>query len=136
MKEIDSKELVFNNSFVVMPKDCNYMFPLIFGGAFMAQLDLCGAALVNKVIKRSNLVNNAVTFKADFEFVGPSYSGDLIHMHAVVTELRKKSIAVKISAYREPRNEIKDSLVAVANFVFVTRYGEVYKEHGLTMKPV
>lgn len=133
MKKIKGEDMTFSNSFIVMPKDCNYMFPLIFGGAFMAQLDLCAAILANRLVKISDTVNNAVTFKADFEFSGPSYSGDIIRMVAGLLDLKKKSICIKVLAYREPRESLEKTLVATGNFVFVTRDDEMYREHELKM---
>jgi acyl-CoA hydrolase len=129
--KISIQQLKFNNAFVVLPKHCNYMYPLIFGGAFMAELDLCAAVLANKIVKMTNDVDNAVTYKADITFEAPSYSGDVIHMEAQATELRKKSISITVYAYREPRDTEQRKLVAVANFVFITRIGEVYHPHNL-----
>jgi acyl-CoA hydrolase len=122
-----------SNSFVVMPTHTNYMYPLIFGGAFMSELDLCAATLVNNLVKRSKSVDNAVTHKADFTFHAPSYAGDVIYMEAIVEELGKKSIVVKVQAYREPRDSMERIHVATSQFVFVTRKGEEYKQHLLQL---
>jgi acyl-CoA hydrolase len=122
------------NSFVVMPAHTNYMYPLIFGGAFMSELDLCAATLVNKLVKKSPTSDSAVTHKADFTFHGPSFAGDVIYMEAEVIELRYKAIKVRIQAYREPRDEDNRYHVATATFVFVTRKGEDYVYHNLTME--
>jgi acyl-CoA thioesterase YciA len=110
------------------------MYPLIFGGVFMSQLDLAAATLVNKIIKQPTtniVIDNAVTHKADFEFIGPSYVGDLIHMHSYLDSVGKKSIVVNIDAFRETRTSDEKIKVAVAKFVFVTRIGDVYTPHNL-----
>jgi acyl-CoA hydrolase len=122
-----------SNSFVVMPIHTNYMYPLIFGGAFMGELDLCAATLVNNLVKQSRTVDNAVTHKADFTFHAPSYAGDVIYMDATVEELGKKSIVVKVQAYREPRDSMERIHVATSQFVFVTRKGEEYRQHLLQL---
>lgn len=122
-----------SNSFVVMPIHTNYMYPLIFGGAFMGELDLCAATLVNKLVKKSLTVDNAVTHKADFTFHAPSYAGDVIYMDASVVELGKKSIVVKVEAYREPRDSLDRIHVATSTFVFVTRMGDEYRPHNLNL---
>lgn len=122
-----------SNSFVVMPTHTNYMYPLIFGGAFMGELDLCAATLVNKLVKKSLTVDNAVTHKADFTFHAPSYAGDVIYMDAVVVDFGKKSIVVKVEAYREPRDSSDRIHVATSQFVFVTRMGDEYKAHNLKL---
>jgi acyl-CoA thioesterase YciA len=123
--------LKHSNSFVVMPTHTNYMYPLIFGGAFMGELDLCAATLVNKLVKDSRNVDNAVTYKADFTFHAPSYAGDVIYMDAEVVEMGKKSIVVKVEGYREPRTSHDRIHVATAKFVFVTRRGNEYRNHLL-----
>jgi acyl-CoA thioesterase YciA len=125
--------LKHSNSFVVMPTHTNYMYPLIFGGAFMSELDLCAATLVNKLVKDSRSVDNAVTHKADFTFHAPSYAGDVIYMDAEVVELGKKSIVVKVEGYREPRDSHDRNHVATAKFVFVTRRGNEYRNHLLEL---
>lgn len=122
------------NSFVVMPTHTNYMYPLIFGGAFMSELDLCAATLVNKLVKKSKTADSAVTHKADFTFHGPSFAGDVIYMEAEVVELRHKAVKVKVESYREPRDEDKRYHVSTATFVFVTRKGEEYVYHNLSME--
>jgi acyl-CoA thioesterase YciA len=126
-------DMTHTNSFVVMPTHTNYMYPLIFGGAFMSELDLCAATLVNKLVKKSTTIDNAVTHKADFTFHAPSYAGDVIYMDATVSELGKKSIVVKVEAYREPRDSESRIHVATSHFVFVTRMGESYKHHKLEL---
>lgn len=123
--------LKHSNSFVVMPTHTNYMYPLIFGGAFMSELDLCAATLVNKLVKKSDSVDNAVTHKADFTFHAPSYAGDVIYMFAKVVELGKKSVVIQVEGYREPRDSDNHIHVATAKFVFVTRMGDEYRNHLL-----
>ena len=123
--------MTHSNSFIVMPVHTNYMYPLIFGGAFMSELDLCAATLVNRLVKMSTIVDNAVTHKADFTFHAPSYVGDVIYMDASVSELGKKSIVIQVEAYREPRDSQKRIHVATSKFVFVTRMGEEYRSHNI-----
>ena len=125
--------LTHTNSFVVMPLHTNYMYPLIFGGAFMSKLDLCAATLINGLVKRSSSVDNAVTHKANFTFHAPSYAGDVIYMDAEVVDLGKKSIVVKVEAYREPRDSLDRIHVATSTFVFVTRMGDEYRPHNLNL---
>lgn len=124
-------DLRFENSFLVLPIHANHMYPLIFGGAFMSQLDLTAATIVTEAVKYSTTVNNAVTHKADFEFIAPSYVGDLITMQAKITGVGKKSISVQVEAYRTSRDSFDKIKVAVANFVFVTRMDDEYKYHNL-----
>ena len=49
----------YTTSFIVFPKHCNHLKDLIFGGAFMAELDLAAAHCVRKALVGSEL-NNAM----------------------------------------------------------------------------
>ena len=119
-------------SFIVMPKDLNYM-GIIFGGAFMSQLDLAAATLVNKAIRESQIADKAVTYKFEVEFSKPCFEGDIVTIESKITELRKKAIAVKLKAYRETRTDETKELVAVCNTVFISMSGHNYVNHGLTL---
>lgn len=130
----------YTTSFIVFPKHCNHHKDLIFGGAFMAELDLAAANCVRKILLSSpNEVDNAVTHKAEFEFMKPAYVGDILDLAAFVTSWGKKSITIKVTATRVKRHG--SDLIAVAEFVFIT-IDKVeslahhpnflpYKEHGL-----
>ena len=130
----------YETSFIVFPKHCNHLKELIFGGAFMAELDLAAAHCVRRVLfNTTNGVKNAVTHKANFTFLKPSYVGDLLELEADLQELGSKSISVKVKAWRNTDGILAQ--VAEADFVFIS-IGDVgdlalhpnflpYKEHGL-----
>lgn len=94
------------------------MYPLIFGGAFMAELDLCAAHCCRRLLFDSPACKQAVTHKANFQFHRPSYCGALLDLTAEVVELGEKSIVVEVSAHRNVRNDLE--LIATARFVFVS----------------
>lgn len=126
----------YTTSFIVFPKHCNHHKDLIFGGAFMAELDLAAAHCVRKALDGNpNGVENAVTHKAEFEFKKPSYVGDVLDLEATVVDFGKKSIDIQVRAKRGKE------LIADANFIFIT-IDKIetlehhptflpYKEHGL-----
>jgi hypothetical protein len=47
--------------------------------------------------------------------------------------LGKKSIVLKVEGYREPRDSHNRIHVATSKFVFITRYGEEYRNHLLEL---
>lgn len=120
------------------------MQPIIFGGKFMAQLDLCAAQCVRRCLQANNSpCRQAVTHQMNFKFLQPCYVGDTIDMVAEITGARNKSIAGQVTAYRlNPDSpELEGVKVAEAQFVFIT-VGELddlqskprylpYKDHGL-----
>lgn len=115
----------FSTSFLVMPKHCNDMYPLIFGGEFMAEIDKAVASTVSEFIGSvdDTEVEDAVTYKADHTFYRPSFSGDIINIFCKVTQAEAKLIYISVQAYRKPRREKKAEWthVADAQYVFVTR---------------
>jgi acyl-CoA thioesterase YciA len=133
---------IYENGFVVMPFQSNWHAPLIFGGEFFAQLDLCAATCVNRFLHDSDC-ETAVTHKAEVSFMAPCYIGDIIFMKARVVSTGKKSIVVEVIAERERRGgEARDKVVE-SKFVFVSieHTKDVasmpqklpYKDHGLSI---
>jgi len=130
----------FTTSFIVFPKHCNHLKELIFGGAFMAEMDLAAAHCVRRALfDTENGVKNAVTHKASFTFLKPSYVGDLLELEASIKSLGEKSLTVEVKARRN-RNRVYDN-IALGEFVFIS-IGDVddltnhpdflpYKAHGL-----
>lgn len=96
--------LKFETNFVVMPTQTNYMYPMIFGGSFFAEMDLCAAQCVKRLLHDSKTCKYSVTHKFEGTFHRPCYAGDLIYLYAEVTDIRHKSIVVKVKAYREKRD--------------------------------
>lgn len=135
----------FSNSFIIFPEHTNHMSPIIFGGKFMAELDLCAARCVRRFLYDSPYADAAVTHKADFKFLKPTYLGDFIIMEATIKETGKKSICVEVKAYRETVYEKEP--VAEANFVFISvNLKKVdlqkkplylpYEDHGMDHLPI
>lgn len=126
--------LKFETTFVVMPTHCNYHYPMIFGGAFFGEMDLCAAQCVSRLLHASEC-DSAVTYKYDGTFYAAAECGDIVFLTAEVVELRHKAIKLSVKAYRERRCKPGRDFVAEASFVFVTKKGDVFTPHGLTMAP-
>lgn len=126
------KQTTDTTSFVVMPKDLNYM-GIIFGGAFMSQLDLAAATVVNRAIRQSDNCDKAVTYKFEVEFSKPCFEGDIVTITSEIIEVRNKAIVVKMIAHREGRNEVGKQLVGVAKTVFISMNENHYINHNLQL---
>jgi acyl-CoA hydrolase len=125
--------LTHSTSFIVMPTQTNYHYPMIFGGAFMAELDKAAAACVSRLLHDSEC-DGAVTFKVlEGIFYAPAQCGDLLFLNAKVIELRHKSVTVMVEAYRERRAKKGQDKIAKFVFVFVTKVGDAFCPHGLRM---
>lgn len=125
--------LLFNSAFSVLPKHCNYHFPMIFGGAFFAEMDLAAAMTVSRLLHDSEC-DSAVTHKFEGEFLSAAESGDIIFLACEVIELRKKAVVVDVTAKREKRATKGMDLIAKAKFVFVTKKNGEFHPHGLALE--
>lgn len=134
----------FETNFVVMPTDTNYLYPLIFGGAFFAKMDLCAACTVSRVLHKSKTCTAAVTHKANVTWLKPCYAGDIVFLKGKVVELDQKSIVVDVTADREKRGSPERDHVGDGTFVFASivsadNIGDrpdrlPCERHGLTME--
>ena len=52
--------LIFENSFVVFPKDTNYNPPMVFGGKILAEMDIAAACCARRLLYSSH-IKDAVT---------------------------------------------------------------------------
>jgi acyl-CoA hydrolase len=127
----------YHSNFIVMPEHCNFRMPQIFGGAFMAKLDLCAAAACSELLQFSDSpCDNAVTYKVlDITFHKAAQMGDQIFLEAEIVELRNNSIVVQVEAYRQPRDQKFPERIhtASAKFVFVTLQGDKYAPHRMKL---
>jgi acyl-CoA hydrolase len=134
--------LNFETNFTVMPTDANYAYPLIFGGNFGGELDLCAAQTANRFLHDS-VCDAAVTHKWSITFSKPTYVGDLIFMRGVITSVGHKSICIRVTADREKRGKAGRDRVAEADYVFISckNLSDLsdkpdmlpYHPHGLTL---
>ncbi|HET7792450.1 MAG TPA: acyl-CoA thioesterase [Rhizobacter sp.] len=98
-----------------MPADANGNGD-IFGGWIMAQVDLAGSVLPNRIAK-GRIATVAVN---QFIFKQPVSMGDLLSLYAKVERIGRTSITVHVEVYAE-RNPAKLEVVKVteANLTYV-----------------
>ena len=98
-----------------MPADANNNGD-IFGGWIMAQVDLAGSVLPNRIAK-GRIATVAVN---QFIFKQPVSMGDLLSLYAKVERIGRTSITVHVEVYAE-RNPAKLEVVKVteANLTYV-----------------
>jgi acyl-CoA hydrolase len=104
-------------TFTIMPSDANYMYPLVFGGAFFSQIDLCAAITARDyLIKNNYQFKQAITHTANVVWFKPSYVGDIIELNGQVTSIGEKSLVIQVVASRKYSNDV----IARADLVFVS----------------
>ena len=116
------------------------MYPIIFGGEFMAQMDLAAATVIRRALHLSNC-NKAVTYKVtDIIFLDAAESGDTLKLVATIVEARSNSLRVYVESFRERlaqvdiREEPTFDLIAKGSFVFVTKKDKDFYPHGLWLE--
>ncbi len=131
-----------------MPEHTNYRSPLIFGGAFMAKMDLAAAERIALFFRATykerkqyaeqngtSLVDNAVTHTIDkCIFYAPSFLGDIIQLETKIFKAQRRHIWVHVRAFRVPRNPeepVQTNPLAEMTLSFVTQQGEVYAAHNI-----
>ena len=126
------QNMVFETAFTVMPKHCNYLLPMIFGGALFSEMDLCAACCAARALQDSEC-DSAVTHKCDLTFHAAAELGDIIFLKSTIIELRRKAIIMWVEAKREKRNKKGSDFLAEAKFVFVSKKNGEFAQHGLEM---
>ena len=107
--------MFYKRDFLVFPQHCNHRGVLIFGGAFLAELDLTAAFTTKNFLDSYDSPFEAVTHKfGETTFRKPTYVGDLLTLVGEVTEAKGKHICLSLKAYR------KEKLIAETTCVFIT----------------
>jgi len=88
-------------------------YPLVFGGALYGQMDIC-AYLVARKFLHGTVASAAVTHKSNVTFYLPSYVGDVLDIVGDVVSANKKSIVIKVKAWRDI------DLIADVEHVFIS----------------
>jgi acyl-CoA hydrolase len=133
VESIEMQEQELTTYFTVLPKHCNHHIPMIFGGEFMAQMDIAAAMLTAKLLVSSKTATHAVTHKFEGEFMAAAQMGDIVQLHCTVSELRKKAIVIMVEAHRQKRGEPMNDYIAWAKFIFVSKNEDKFVEHGLSL---
>lgn len=116
----------YERDFLIFPQHANHKKTLIFGGAFLAELDLTAAFTVSKFLKENNSKLESVTHKlGTTTFHKPSYVGDCLNLMGEITEANGKHICLTVKAYRNKE------LIADTSFVFIT----IIPDTSLETKP-
>jgi acyl-CoA hydrolase len=105
------------------------MYPVIFGGKFMAEMDLCAAQCVRNILTFSPTAANGVTYEASFKFLKPCLVGDTVRLVAKATEVRHKAITIEVKGKRFKKG-ITPELVATAKFIFISIREDEEHENG------
>lgn len=99
---------------IAMPADTNPSGD-IFGGWLMAQMDLAGGSLANRIAQ-----GRCATVAVDgMSFISPVAVGDEVSLYASLVRVGNTSMTIDISAWRRPRYSQSTEQVTRARFTFV-----------------
>ncbi len=116
-----------------MPTDCNYQYPMIFGGKLFSEMDLAAAQCVSRLLHDSDC-DGAVTYKYEGTFYAAAECGDIVFLDAEIIELRQKAVKINVKVSRERRSTKGKDQIAEGIFVFVTKKGDKFQPHGLELR--
>lgn len=134
--KISTKDTLYETSFPVMPKDCNYLKDMICGGNLLYEMDIAAAMSVRRAMyKCEDPGLMALTVGVnDVRFLIGAIIGDMIHIRASVVKTGLKSITVKVVGHRELHGTGDLEKICSGEFTFCAvdknRKGI---RHGLTM---
>lgn len=136
MYVVDPTRACYDTSFVVMPKDCNYLQNMLFGGELLAQMDLCAAMAIRRTLYIHPDLDTALTVGVNnVQFREGPLLGDLIFLHAYVIKVGIKSITVKVEGRSECKVSGDTSDVCVGEFAFITiNHDRIPVKHNLTLQ--
>lgn len=126
----------FTTFWTIMPKDTNYMYPLVFGGAMMSEVDLAAATHARMLMHWTNC-DKPVTYDTHMKFTARAYSGDTIKFVSHLVEVRDNALKFIVNAYKialptEENNQcIESEHIGQHELVFVTMRGDTYTPHKL-----
>ncbi|WP_437192746.1 acyl-CoA thioesterase [Planctomicrobium sp. SH527] len=123
----------FETSFTVFPHMTNYMYPMIFGGEMLSQMDIAAAMCVRRALYDSPTgCDSAVTVHcSDINFLVGAQVGDLILLKANISDVGTKSISVHVEGFRD--QAIEPVKLCDGRFIFVSQKQGEPHPHGLTL---
>jgi acyl-CoA hydrolase len=126
------KNTEFQSNFVIMPADCNYMYPMVFGGKMLSEMDINAAMAVRRALYGTDCDSAVTVNVSNVNFYIGAIVGDLIYLEGKVIELGNKSITVKVTGWREKHTEERQK-ICDGEYKFVSRGREIPRPHGLEM---
>jgi len=112
----------YETGFTVFPQDTNYMYPMLFGGKLLSEMDMCAASCVRRALYDSPCAD-AVTVKVvETNFWHGAEVKDLIFLKAEIVRFGIKSIEVKITGLVEEGQGTGERIkLCDGTFIFVSR---------------
>lgn len=123
----------FETTFTVFPHMTNYMYPMVFGGEMLSQMDIAAAMNVRRALYDSPTgCDNAVTVHCtDINFLVGAQVGDLILLKSEIYQVGTKSISVQVEGYRERADGVEK--LCDGRFIFVAQKDGSSHAHGLEL---
>lgn len=127
---------VYETSFVVFPQDTNYMYPMVFGGKVMSEMDVAAAVCVRRALIDSEAKYAVTTRASNIEFHVGAVVGDLVFLTARIVKVGTTSINIDVEGVRELKDGARQK-ICNGSFTFVTVEdpAQVTEHRKLTLKP-
>lgn len=131
---------VFETSFSVFPQDTNYLYPMLFGGKLLSEMDIASAGAARRALYNSPVSDVVTVAVKDVVFHVGAQVRDLVFLRAELVRCGRKSLEFRVTGEREHLLTGKRELICEGTFIFVTiqldkedpsRSKSI--EHGLTL---
>lgn len=126
------KEIKFSSNFTVLPADTNYIYPMVFGGKMLSEMDINAAMCVRWALEETEC-DSAVTVGVNrVNFFAGAKVGDLVVFESNIAGVGHKSIKVAVIGYHQltSKNRVK---ICEGEFTFCARKDAVPHPHGLIL---
>lgn len=108
--------------FTVMPADTNYMYPMVFGGKVLAEMDIAAAQRVRSLLNENHSHLCAVTVAVDkVTFFAGAEVGDIVILKSHILRMGIKSIKIKVEGVRQCKGSSESYKLCTGEFTFVTK---------------
>lgn len=108
----------YTTSFVVMPKHCNYLGDMIFGGELLSQMDIAAAMAVRRAMYNCEHKKAVTVRVTNVNFMVAALVGDLIQLEATVDEVTNRTLIVHVYGWREKQGTGVREKICYGEFTF------------------
>lgn len=122
---------VFESNFTIFPSDTNYMYPMVFGGKMLSEMDVCAAMAVRRALYGTECDSAVTVAVRSVNFLVGAIVGDLVFLHGEIIKLGNRSLDIRVVGWREQAGGERQK-ICEGEFVFASRRLGIIHPHGLT----
>lgn len=134
MEKKTVKDIRYDTSFIVFPQDTNYMYPMIFGGKVLSEMDICAAGATRRLLYHSECDSAVTVGVNNVIFHIGAEVGDMLLLSGEISKLGHKSVMIHVTGWREKKDTGEKEKLCDGDFTFVSRKNGISFPHGLVLE--